>query len=109
MTNTDLTTTLLSLGFVEGEHDPKNLAHYADLGTTVTGLWYGQREYKGQWQYVSLCSYLGEFVEAVVVVYQTKFNSRQKSQQSPLFSTLARSAVDLLPHLEKVYDLPKKS
>lgn len=109
MTNQTLATTLLSLGFVEGDRDPKNPAHYADLGTPVTGLWYGHREYKGQWQYVSLCSYLGEFVEAVIIVYEKKFNSRQKLQQSPLFATLARSLTDLTPHLEKVYDLPKKA
>lgn len=109
MTNANLATTLLSLGFVEGERDPKNPANYADLGTPVTGLWYGHRVYQGQWQYVSLCSYLGEFVEAVILVYQTRFNSRQKSQQTALFSGISRSEDHLDLALGKVYDLPKKS
>ena len=118
MTNETLSTKLLALGFQEGERDPKNPENYADLGTPVTGLWYGYRVHQGQWQYVSLCSHLGRFVEAVVIVYQTRFNSRQKSQQSPLFATLVRSLTpsplcrsftDLSEVLSKKYDLPKKA
>ena len=107
MTNAEMTVQLEKLGFVEGEKDPKNPTWYADLGTPVTGLWYGHRVHEGQYQYVSLCSYLGDFVEAVVVVYQAKFNSRLKPQQTALFAGLCRNLPDLQGTVAKKYELPK--
>jgi hypothetical protein len=101
-----MTKQMLALGFTEGERDPKT-GWYADLGTPVSGLWYGHRVHEGQWQYVSLCAYLGDFVEAVVQVYQTKFNSRQKPQQTPLFGGLCRNLPDLQAAVAKKYELPK--
>jgi len=107
MTNAEMTVQLEKLGFVEGEKDPKNPTWYADLGSPVTGLWYGHRFYEGQWQYVSLCPYSGDFVEAVVQVYQNKFNSRLKPQQTPLFGGLFRNFPDLQAAVSKKYELPK--
>ena len=102
-----MTTKMLALGFTEAARDPKNPTFYADLGTPVTGLWRGERTYQGQFQYVDLCSYLGDFCEAVVTVYQNRYNSRLKPQQTALFAGLCRSESDLLPLLEKKYELPK--
>ena len=99
----------MALGFVESEKELRDPRSYADIGCPVEGLWYGYRVHQGQYQYVSLCAYLGEFVEAVVMVYQTKFNSRQKPQQTPLNANSARSEEDLLSLLNKVYEIPKKS
>lgn len=108
MNNNTLANKLISLGFVEGERDVKNPTWYADLGTPVTGLWYGSRVFEGQYQYVSLCSYLGEFVEAVVQVYDKPFNSRQKPPQTPLYSGLERSLSDLPTVITTKYLPPKK-
>ena len=102
-----MTSVMLALGFAEAARDPKNSANYADLGTPVVGLWRGERVYEGQFQYVDLCSYSGVFVEAVVTVYQTRFNSRQKPQQTALYAGLPRSQSDLESALSKKYELPK--
>lgn len=98
---------MLALGFAEAARDPKNPTFYADLGTPVTGLWRGERVHEGQFQYVDLCSYLGDFCEAVVTVYQTRYNSRQKPQQTALYAGLARSQTDLETAVAKKYELPK--
>jgi len=107
MTNQSMTTKMLALGFAEAARDPKNPSFYADLGTPVTGLWRGERTYQGQFQYVDLCSYLGDFVEAVVTVYQNRYNSRLKPQQTAVFAGLCRSESDLTSAVEKKYELPK--
>lgn len=108
MTNAEMTTAMQALGFTEGPRDPKNPTWYADLGTPVTGLWYGHRVHLGQFQYVSLCSYLGDFVEAVFHVYEAKFNSRLKPQQTAVFATLYRNLPELTEAVSKKYELPKK-
>ncbi len=98
---------MTKLGFVEGEKDPKNPTWYADMGCPVAGLWYGHRVHQGQHQYVSLCSYLGDFVEAVFTVYETKFNSRLKPQQTAVFASLFRNLSDLTAAAAKKYERPK--
>jgi hypothetical protein len=107
MTNAEMTTAMLALGFTEGARDPKDPLAYADVGSPVTGLWHGHRVHLGQHQYVSLCSYLGDFVEAVFVVYQNKFNSRLKPQQTAVFASLYRNLPDLTEAVAKKYELPK--
>ncbi len=108
MTNAEMTTAMQALGFTEGARDEKDPLAYADVGSPVTGLWYGHRVHLGQHQYVSLTSYLGDFVEAVFVVYETKFKSRQKPQQTALFASLFRNLSDLTEAASKKYELPKK-
>lgn len=102
-----MTTAMLALGFTEGERDQKNSAWYADVGTPADGLWYGHRVHQGQWQYVSLCSYLGDFVEAVFTVYQNRFNSRLKPQQTAVFASLYRNLPDLTEAVSKKYETTK--
>jgi hypothetical protein len=107
MTNAEMTTAMQALGFTEGARDEKDPLAYADVGSPVTGLWYGHRVHLGQFQYVSLCSYLGVFVEAVFVVYEKKFNSRLKPQQTALFATLYRNLPDLTEAVAKKYEFAK--
>lgn len=108
MTNAQMTTEMLTLGFAEGARDPKDQASYADVGSLVTGLWYGSRVFQGQHQYVSLCSYLGDFCEAVFTVYLTTYNSRLKPPQSAVFASLYRNLPDLQEAASKKYEPPKK-
>ena len=98
---------LYLLGFEEGAKDARGF--YNDIGCDVTGLIYLHREHNRQHQYVSLTSYKGEFVEAIVQVYQNVYNSRAKVQQSPLHATLYRTLKDVVAAVSKVYELPKKS
>ena len=102
MKNDTLKTSLENL-----KNDKNN--YYEDIGTPVTGLVYLTRKHENQYQYVSLCSYENEFVEAVVNVYQNVYNSRAKVQQSPLHATLYRTLKDVVAAVSKVYELPKKS
>jgi hypothetical protein len=107
MKNEFLKTSLENLGFKQGARDKNN--YYEDIGTPVTGLVYLTRKHENQHQYVSLCSYENEFVEAVVDVYQNVYNSRAKVQQTPLHATLYRTLEDVVAAVNKVYELPKKS
>lgn len=106
MDNNTLAAELLALGFKEGERDKNGFC--ADLGTPVQGLWYLQRVFGGQYQYVSLCSYEGKFLEAVVQVHEKVFNSRAKVQPKPWFVALPRTREELLPMLDKVYPNPEE-
>lgn len=107
MTNETIAHELYLLDFTEGKRDDKG--HYADLGTPVTGLIYLYRKHKEQYQYVSLCSYDGRFLEAIVYVYQNPFNSRVKVQQPLLHGLIYRNLNQLFEALEKTYELPKKA
>ena len=98
---------LYLLGFQDGVKDARGF--YNDIGCDVTGLIYLHREHNGQHQYVSLTSYKGEFVEAIVQVYQNVYNSRAKVAQPSLHVNIYRNLRDLTSALEKVYELAKKS
>jgi hypothetical protein len=97
---------LYLLGFEEGSKDSRGF--YNDIGCPVTGLIYLHREHNGQHQYVSLTSYKGEFVEAIVQVYQNVYNSRAKVQQPSLHTGIYRNLLELTDALDKVYELVKK-
>lgn len=53
------------------EHDQK-----ADFGMIIPGVFYALRIRDGMHQYVSLCSYQGEFCEAVWEIFRAKKNPR---------------------------------
>ena len=107
MKNDTLKTSLENLGFKQGARDKNN--YYEDIGTPVTGLVYLTRKHENQYQYVSLCSYENEFVEAVVNVYQNVYNSRAKVAQPSLHTGIYRTLLELTGALDKVYELAKKS
>jgi len=98
---------LYLLGFEEGVKDSRGF--YNDIGCPVTGLIYLHREHNKQHQYVSLTSYKGEFVEAIVQVYQTVYNSRAKVAQPSLHTGIYRNLLELTYALDKVYESAKKS
>ncbi len=90
---------LWGIGFLPGNIEK-------DLATKVSGLVYLYRNFNNEYQYVSLCSYKDEFVEAVFHVYDKTFNPRDKLQ-TPLAGTLYRNLPDLLDAVGKLYK-PKK-
>ena len=98
---------LYLLGFQDGPKDSRGF--YNDIGSPVTGLIYLHREHNGQYQYVSLTSYKGEFVEAIVQVYQNVYNSRAKVAQPSLHNGIYRNLLELTNALDKVYESAKKS
>ena len=50
-----------------------------------------ERQFKGLYQYLTLTTYEGNFVEGVWVVYGEKLNSRAKQRAIPLATSLPRS------------------
>ncbi len=80
-----------------------------DLNIPLRGFVYLTRVYEGQFQYVSLCEYDGEFLEAPTHIYAEKYNSRAKQNQSPLHGTIYRDVDELVAAVNKVYPLPKKA
>lgn len=98
---------LESLGFSDCQRDEKNPLAYADFGCVMKDVAYLHRAYNGQHQYVTLCGYAGNFIEAVVHVYQKPFASRSKAPQPLLCSTLRRTLPELLDALDHVYALPE--
>lgn len=92
----DLAAALAYVGFVERNHDD-----FTDKGKTISGLVYMYREYEGQHQYVSLCSYDGVFLEAVVEVFEKVRNTRKPVK--PLHCTIYRDPDSLMATLARVY------
>ena len=102
MTNETLTEALLAKGFTHADQ-------VKDFGSVLDGVVYLRRVRDWEHQHVSLCSYLGDFVEAVVLIYDKPYNSRLKPQQTALFAALPRNLEDLLTVIEKKYAQPTKS
>lgn len=87
-----LTEALLTAGFSPADQ-------VKDFGYVVDDVSYLHRFHNGLHQYVSLCGYVGDFVEAAVLMYPKPFNSRLKPQQTASVATLYRDLPSLLGRL----------
>lgn len=97
-----IVSALRALGFTDA--DPLDVSD-----KPVCGMTYLSRVHEGQHQY---CSVLADpwdsarLLQAVLLVYSNRFNSRAKVKQAPLHSNLAWSLEELLAMVERTYALP---
>lgn len=96
LTPDNITSKLKAVGFVDGDINK-------DIGSIINGVVYLHRKLNNQYQYISLCSYEGKFLEAVFHVYEQQYNSRQKTPMIPIHSVILREEKDIMDSIEVKY------